>query len=470
MTDILLVKPQGNNIGIQTYPPLGLGFISTYLKKNDYTVHLLDCDLKNIPPSKFCTSVDLDDYQVIGFQLFTINMESVEQYLQVIKEHNAHIVTIVGGPQPASDPIHTLEYLKYADYAVYGEGESSLAEFLKALHNKTLDDPAVKGNIPNLVWRHNNEYRINPLRFEENLDQIGPPDLDGINVKAYDTAVHGFFCKRLPTWPIIITRGCPHRCTFCGGRSITGFKVRTRDPLKVVEEIKLLKNKYGIREFQIIDDCFTANKKTAMLFCKALIDDELNLPWSCPNGTRLDTLDDELLSTMRNSGCYELAVGIESGNQRILNEMKKDVTIELIREKVNLIHKHNINVIGFIMVGYPSETAQTIEDSRRLALELPLLRVSLTRFVPFPGIPVTEELIKQNKIKRDQIDFTKLSYMKFSYVPDGLTKKQLNRLFLKFFISFYARPHILFKNLKGVHSFRHFMLILKKVMNFIFGV
>ncbi len=468
--DILLVKPQGINGAIQTYPPIGLGFLSTYLKKRGYTVQILDCDLKKIAPSNFSRSVDIDKYRVIGFQLFTLDMKKVKHYLEVIKKHNNRIITIVGGPQPASDPINTLEYLHYADYAVYGEGESSLSDFLNALNNKTIDDPLVMGKIQNLVWKNNGEYRINPLQFEADLDEIGPPDWDEIGLKNYDTAVHGFFSKRLPTCPIIVTRGCPYKCKFCGARNITGYKVRTRDPIKVIEEIKLLKYKYGILEFQIVDDNFTANRKIAMFFCRALIDEKLNMPWSCPNGIRLDTLDDELLELMQRSGCYEVAVGIESGSQRVLDEMNKGITLELIRQKVNLVNKHGINVVGFIMVGYPSETAETIEASRRLALELSLVRVSLTRFAPFPGTPIAEELIQRKKISEKDIDFSKLSYMAFSYIPENLTEKQLRRLFLKFFITFYIRPHIILQNIKGIHSFKHLILVFKKVINFILGI
>lgn len=469
MKDILLVKPQKSNDAIQTYPPIGLGFLSTYLKKNGYTADLVDCDLRGIAPSMFWRSVDISKYRIIGFQVFTMDMEKVKQYLQVIKENNHSVITIVGGPQVASDPITTLEYLQYADFAVYGEGESSLTGFLKALHSGALDNPAVMQNIPNLVWKHDNEYQVNPLRFEADLDEIGAPDWGAINPRDYDAAVHGFFSKKLPTCPIIVTRGCPYKCTFCGGRKITGYKVRTRDPIKVVEEIKILKYKYGVQEFQIIDDNFTANKKNVMRFCEALINAKIDMPWCCPNGIRLDTLDAELLEIMHKAGCYEVAVGIESGSQRILNEMKKGIKVELIREKVNLIAKHNITVVGFIMVGYPSETAETIEASRRLALELPLVRVSLTRFTPFPGTPVAEDLLQKKKIGRDDIDFSKLSYMSFSYIPENLTDRQLRWLYLKFFITFYFRFHIILHNIRRIHSFKHFMLIFKKATNYILG-
>lgn len=470
MKDILLVKPQKLNKATQTYPPIGLGFLSAHLKKKGYTVEILDCDVKNISPQQFCQSVDLDQYQVVGFQLFTSDMDKAKQYLGFIEKSNGDIITMVGGPQVGSEPVDTLNYLQNADYGVYGEGESCLVEFLNTIKNGNLNDPDVMQRIPNLVWKNNGKYQLTPVAFEPDLDEIGAPDWDAINPIHYKAAVHGFFSKKLPTWPIIITRGCPFKCTFCGSREITGYKIRSRDPIKVIEEIKYLKRQYGIQEFQIVDDNFTAKRKNVIRFCKALIEEKIDMPWNCPNGIRLDTLNDEMLEIMKKSGCYEVSVGIESGNQRILDSMKKGITLETIREKTNLINKYNINVIGFIMVGYPSENAETIEDSRKLAIELPLKRVSLTRFSPFPGIPITEELIREGKISKETLDYSKLSYMSWTYIPEDLTKMQLKWLFFKFFITFYFRPHIIFHNIKGIHSFKHFKLVLRKVINFIFGI
>jgi anaerobic magnesium-protoporphyrin IX monomethyl ester cyclase len=465
--DILLVKPQRSRSGIQTYPPIGMGFISSYLKKKGYSVRLIDCDLDGIAPDVFTQRVDISGYRIIGFQVFTMDMPKVKEYLSVIKQQNERVITIVGGPQIASDPIASISYLENGDYAVFGEGEISLARFLEAMNAGKLDDPSTMKTIPNLLWKHKGEYQLNALEYADNLDEIGAPDWEEIEPMRYRAAVHGFFSKKLPTCPVIVTRGCPYRCKFCGGRKITGYRVRSRDPLNVIDEIKVLRDKYHVRQFQIIDDNFTGNRRNAMRFCQALIEEKMEMPWNCPNGIRLDTLDDELLDLMRKSGCYEVAVGIESGNQDVLDHMGKRVSLEQIREKVRLIDKHDINVVGFIIIGYPTETAQTVEQSRKLAIELPLLRVSLTRFAPFPGTPIADDLIRDGKLRKEDLDFRKLSYMSFSYIPEGFDERTLRRLFLKFFLTFYLRPGILLKNMRGIHSFRHLLMVVRKVINFV---
>lgn len=469
IVDVLLVKPKKSNSAIQTYPPIGLGFLSTYLKKKGHTAQILDCDLRKITPQKFCEFVDLSRFRIIGFTLFTLDLQNVKECLQIIKEKNNKIVTVVGGPQAASDPVYTMDYLKYADYVIFGEGETSLVQLVAAVKNNSLDNSSVMSNIPNLLWKDKGSYRKNSLSYHQDLDDIGAPDWDEINPQNYPAAVHGFFCRKLPTCPIIVTRGCPYKCTFCGGRNITGYHVRSRDPYNVISEILTLKNKYKIQEFQIIDDNFTAKRENLVKFCQAVIDQKIDMPWSCPNGIRLDTLDSEVLHLMNQSGCYAVAVGIESGNQRILDEMKKGLKVETIRQKVRLINKHNINVVGFIMVGYPSETWETIEDSRRMALELPLKRISLTRFAPFPGTPIANELIAQGKINKSELDYSKLSYNTFSYLPENLSEKQLRWLYFKFFCSFYLRPSIILYNIQEIHSLKHFLLVFRKIINFIFG-
>lgn len=176
MKDILLVKPKKLNKATQTYPPIGLGFLSAYLKKKGYTVEVLDCDIKNISPQQFCQSVNLDQYQVVGFQLFTSDMDKAKQYLDFIKKSNDDIITMVGSPQVGSEPVDTLNYLQNADYGVYGEGESCLVEFLDTIKNRDLNNPDVMQRIPNLVWKVNGKYQLTPTKFEPDLDEIGAPD------------------------------------------------------------------------------------------------------------------------------------------------------------------------------------------------------------------------------------------------------------------------------------------------------
>ena len=176
---------------------------------------------------------------------------------------------------------------------------------------------------------------VNPPIFVETLDEFGMPSWDLLRPDTYPLAPHGGFFKNYPIAPIIITRGCPFSCTYCAGHLISGKKIRHRSIDKVIEEIKVLYYQYGIREIHIEDDNFTFYHDLVYEFCRKLKENHLNISWTCPNGIRLDSLTKELLMAMKGAGLYGISVGVESGSDKILKDMRKSLTKEKIREKLN---------------------------------------------------------------------------------------------------------------------------------------
>lgn len=465
--DLLLVKPLKGSSATQTVPPLGLGFISSHLKKKGFHVDILDCNIEVVEPKQLPNFVDLKQYIAIGFQIFTIDMPMVKQYLDEIRKVNSDIVIIVGGVQPSSDPERTMQFLSQADLGVSGEGETTMTFVMDELRKGTDLSSDKWNDIPNLILRNGDNIILTDHFYEENLDLIGAPDWAALKPELYSGTAHGFYFRREPVMPIIVSRGCPFHCTFCGSRNITGYMVRFRSPDNVLEELIFLKKNYNLQEFQIIDDNFTAKKKIVLEFCRKLIDKHLDLIWTCPNGIRLDTLDKEIVEMMKKAGCYEVSVGIESGSQKILDDMKKNIKIETIKEKVHLLNSVGISVIGFVMVGYPTDTAETIEESMKFVLALPLRRISLTRFVPFPNTPVTDELIASGQFSQESVSFEKMTYDNFVFTPKGISDKTLKKLYRKFFFSFYMRPRIILHNLGAVRSSKHFLNLFKKARTFL---
>jgi radical SAM superfamily enzyme YgiQ (UPF0313 family) len=465
--DLLLIKPIKSSHAIQTVPPLGLGFISSYLKKHNFKVDILDCNINQISPDKLVNFVDLTQYMAIGFQVFTIDTVIVKRYLEQIRMVIPEAILIVGGVQPSCDPIMTMRYLDQANLGVNGEGETTMKLVLEALRE---GNGITKGRwdvIPNLILREGEDIYVTKRYYEKNLDDIGAPDWTALNPDLYSGTAHGFYFRREPVMPIIVTRGCPYRCTFCGGRNITGYRVRARSPQSVIEELMFLKRNYNLREFQIIDDNFTSIKSLVVEFCQKLITESMDLIWTCPNGIRLDTLDRDVVELMKKAGCYEVSVGIESGSQKILDDMRKRLTLDLIKEKINLLDSAGISVIGFVMVGYPTDTAETINESMRFVLELHLNRISLTRFVPLPGTPITEKLIESGQYSRDNISFDSMTYDKFIFTPQGISDKALRKLYRKFFFRFYMRPLIILHNILSVRSYKHFKNLMIKAITFL---
>ena len=464
MHDLLLIKPQ-SSYNLQYTPPLGLGFIASYVKKHGFSAEILDCNVRGIPAQDLPNNILLKDYKFIGFQAFDMDLENVKRYLQVLRQELPEARIIIGGPAPSSNPESVFGFLSEADYLVVGEGEAATVKLLELLRQGSLNSASLE-QVGNLAYRQDGKIFITRHEYMEDLEAIGAPDWDALNPKLYGNAVHGFFYRRLPVLPVMVSRGCPFHCSFCGSRNITGYKVRRRNPASVVDELEYLKNKYGLREFQVIDDNFTFPNAEALKFAEELSRRRLDLLWTCPNGLRLDTLDARLLSAMKNSGCYEVAVGIESGDPGILKDIGKGIKPEAIKEKIKLIYKQGINIIGFVMVGYPLETLETLRRSLKFILSLPLIRISLTRFVPLPGTPVTDKLIANGEISLSQISYDKLQYGSFSYIPAGLTEKQLRYWYRLFFLRFLLRPRIILHNLRSIRTLSHAGIVLQKIISF----
>jgi radical SAM superfamily enzyme YgiQ (UPF0313 family) len=339
-----------------------------------------------------------------------------------------------------------MEFLDKVNFAFVGEAEIGLRVLLNNLQNN--------GNlkeIPGLVWRNKNKIMVNPQIFVKDLDSLGFPSWELIKPNEYPQSPHGGFSKNFPIAPIIITRVCPFQCTFCAGHSVSGRNIRSRTPKNVIDEIKLLYNEYGIREIHIEDDNFTLNKNLVREFCNLIIEKELDISWCCPNGVRLDTLDEEILKLMKKAGCYSLAVGIESGSDKVLKHMKKNLTVNQIKDKVELINKVGIEIIGFFILGYPSETEDDINKTIEFAKKLPLTRAQFNIFIPLPGSEIYNKLKEEGKL--NNINWDKFFVTKVAY-SENLGEEKLKKLQREAFLKFYLRPKILIGMLKEIKSLK----------------
>jgi len=182
---------------------------------------------------------------------------------------------------------------------------------------------------------------------------------------------------------IITSRGCPFSCIFCSSSQLFGKIWRARSPENVIKEIKLLKNKYGVREIEFLDDTFTLNKKRAERICELLIQQNISISWSC--SSRVDTINQSLIEKLKKAGCHTIYVGVESGSQEILNIIGKGVTLTQIEKAVNLIKKVNLNSFGSFILGIPGETVKTIKKTINFAKRLSPSFVQFSICTPYPG-------------------------------------------------------------------------------------
>ncbi len=456
---ILLVKPYNKSDHIQ--PSLGLGYLASSVSKT-HDVKILDCIKDNVNADRLGDVIKNFKPDVLGLQCYTFDLSFVDEALKRAKAQGRNVVTVIGGPHPSAAAKEVMDIFKdHLDFGFAGEAEVGFPRFLESLGK----GDGVYDSVPGLVWRENNAVRSNPKAVIDDLDSLGMPSWDLLRPEEYPESQHGAFFKNFPIAPIMITRGCPYPCTFCAGHVVSGKKVRRRSIDNVLAELTYLNKERGIKEFLVIDDNFTLDVSYAKEFLRRLKKLNLGMSWAVPNGVRMDALDEELLGLMKETGLYIISLGIESGSDRILGAMKKQLTTSKIRECVRMINNAGIDVSGFFIVGFPGETVESIKDTIKLSLELPLVRANFFTYLPFPGSASYESLRSKNEL--GGIDWKHFYFMNASYTPKGITRKQLKNLQRLAFAKFYLRPRIVLYNLRSIQSLRHLLFLIKRFFNWI---
>lgn len=446
-------------------PPLGLGYLATSLRKNGFLeVGILDCIKEKMTFGKFRQFIKGNQPRIVGFQIFSYDFDSAVKSINIVKQESPQSTILIGGPHVSAVGKIALEELDGVDFGFVGEAEVGLPLLLKRL----LKEERISwDNIPGLIWREGSNIYMNRRAVIQDLDSLGFPSWDLISPASYPDKPQGGFYRNFPIAPISTSRGCPYPCTFCGSGVNMGRRLRLRSIKSVLEEMDVLYNNFGVREFHIIDDMFNFYRERVVEFCQGLRIRKWNISYTFPNGLRLNQLDKEMLQMMKDTGLYTFTVGIESGSQRILDLMKKKLTLEMIEEKVSLINSIGLEPNGFFIIGFPGESLKDIKDTIRFAKRLRLTRAHFSNFLPLPGTEATEILIEEGEI--NQPKWSSLFYSEVAYSPKGISKKQLKRLQRKAFLEFYLRPRILFKLICEIKSLTHLKMIIERARDYIFS-
>jgi len=461
---VLLVKSVLEKRRIWHYsPPLGMGYLATAIR-NDHDVSILDCQNENMNLKSFKRYIEINRPDVIGFLYFTSDENSIRQSLKVIREIDSNVVIVVGGPHPSCVPEETLREISEIDFAFISEAEIGFPLFLKTISNSKVNRKEKFKEIPGLVWRDGDDIIVNDRQVTFDLDTLGFPSWDLLGLNNYKgRGPHGVFQKQFPSAPIVATRGCPYQCTFCSVGSVSGRKLRKRSPENIIKEIKMLHDNYGIKEITIEDDNFTFDKNFAKEVCRQIIELDLKLTFNCPNGIRIDAIDRELLILMKKAGWYSLTLGIESGSQKVLDSMKKKLSIDVVMEKLKLIDEIGFQKVGFFMLGLPGETAEDREKTIDLIFKGGFTFVTFTCFIPFPGTEAFKMLQKEGKlpdVKWNDL-FPDANVL---YSPDDISIKDLRKLSRRTLLKFYLKPKTAFNILIRIRL-NNIKIVLKRTYN-----
>ncbi len=464
---ILLVKPNESTDSIQ--PLLGLGFLAAAVRP-PHEVDIVDCIRLNLAPSGLVDAARAFRADAIGVQVDTFGFQAAADCLRAVRTALPGVTTIAGGPHPTVCPEATLERFGDAlDYGFRGEAETGLPQLLDVLDRHRDGGPAIGpaelAPVAGLVWRDAHGRITANAPVVTDLASVAMPRWDLLDPRRYPASPHGAFYRESPVAPVSVSRGCPHRCTFCAGSRIHGRTVRYRPVARVLDEIRVLREQYGVREIQFIDDNLTWDVAYAHALCDGIEALPFRLLWSCPNGVRLDRLDRPLVRHMRRAGCYAAGIGIESGAPRVLGALRKGLTVDSVRRQVGMLAEEGFETRGFFVLGFPGESRAEMQATIRFALDLPLDFAHFMLFHPLPGTSSWDEVAAEGRL--DTIDWAATTFAEVAYCPTGLTAAEMKSLHRMALLRFYLRPSKLARLLGQVRSGAHARYLARRVIRWL---
>ncbi|MFQ5672439.1 MAG: B12-binding domain-containing radical SAM protein [Nitrospinales bacterium] len=391
---MLLLRPHAGHIG--KVMPLGLLAVASVLKRKGHEVRILDLRISRQPDEDLKNALEEFDPEYVGIGLMTIEAEYAFATAAQVKAIKKDVTVIFGGPHCSHEPQFIL-HDPNVDLLVVGEAEITIGELFDALENHT-DLAAVKG----IAYRKNGGYVLTPERpVIRDLDWVNQ-EYDLINVEDYfDPECSTDFLPATKRFMSIVTsRGCPFKCTYC--HDLFGKSIQYRSPEVVLQEMEYLIDKYGVQEFQILDDVFNVNMKRCKQILSMMAERKLNVKVCFPNGVRADFFDDEMIEIMKAAGVYRLALGIESGSSRIQKMIDKKLDIAIIDNVVKKLARVNISVHGFFMLGFPSETREEMDETIKFACDLDLATANFSLVTPNPGTRLRETLVEEKKLQNKE--------------------------------------------------------------------
>lgn len=477
-TDVLLINPMDktvvkNGLGLSV-PPLNLMYLAGALEKASIGVKIFDDDLYQIGTQKINEYISKIAPKIVAITATTATITQALKYIRNIKKKSPNILTIIGGPHTTFRPIETLKNELCLDVVVIGEGEETIVELIdtylknvdndydsflgdikgiaykKRINNLNFEDiynelkteeneieDKYKENIYNNKKDNNDKIRLNePRPLIKNLDELSFPARHLVDFKSYKLSSQ--------SGGIITSRGCPFSCDYCSSSLIMGKKFRTRSSQNVVDELEELVYKYKVRDIAFLDDIFMLNKKRAEDIANEI--KKRNLDINFVASSRVNTIQKSLLKTLKSSGMSTLYCGVESGSQRVLNLMKKGITLQQAEKGFEIAKNLGINIVGSFILGYPGETAREMEDTINFSIKLDPDYCQYSILTPFPGTPIYNKLKKEKLLESENWDDYTVLKSVINYEKLGLSKKIVERKLAKAYIKFYTRPKYLIKH------------------------
>ncbi len=438
--DVMLINPYDENavknaLGFIT-PPLNLMYLASSLEKEDYKVKIVDDDLEQKGYENLSKQAEKLNPQLIGVTATTSTIKSALKYLDHIKKVLPDSLTVIGGPHTTFMPYETLKDTENLDVVVIGEGEETMVDLtnLTTQNHENIDE--VKG----IVYRDLKDGKLKTTQNRpliKDLDKLPFPARHLVPFKSYGVSQE-------QTGGIITSRGCVYNCNYCSSSLIMGKKFRSRSPTNVVDEIEELIDKYHINDIGFMDDTFMLNKQRASDIADEIKARDLDLTFVA--SSRVDRVDKKLLKNLKSSGLRTIYYGVESGSQRVLDLMKKGITLKNVEDAVSMAKDVNLEVLTSFILGYPGETEEDMNTTIDFSTKLDSDYCQYSILTPFPGTPIYKDLLEKNLIDNEEWDRYTVLKPILKYSEIGLNKNMVERKLAIAYLKFYTRPKYLLKH------------------------
>ncbi len=344
MKILLIHPPHSNSTDDRLDPPMGLLYIASHLEKNGIDVEVYDLS------GKSDWEVNIPFADIYGITSYIATLDITEQIARLCKIVNPKAQVIIGGAHASVRP----HDFPYADQVVRGYGESPMLE---------------------ICGKH---ATVDLFRF---------PAFNKVDLKTYSRLIDG-----KPSVPFLTSRGCPFKCSFCGLASMHEINGRYHmmDPAVAATQLYRIKNELGVDRLNFQDDIFTMNRPRLFKILETV--KELGFRFRCMGRAGYDT--EETYEKLAEAGCGQVAWGIESGSQHVLDRMKKQVTVQDNLNVIKWAKKYGIVARAFFIIGFPGETKETLEETKRFIKEADPDQFFVSNFIPYPGTDVADNYKK----------------------------------------------------------------------------
>ncbi len=456
---VSLIHPSPYEIGFTTarasWPPTGILYIASFLKKYGVKVSILDHAAVDLNLNETVSWIKKENTDILGFSVLTNSAQTAVKIAQMAKKENPNLFVVFGNMHASFNSERILGKYDCVDAIVKGEGEHTTLELVNCL-----EKGGKLNNVMGIVFRQNDRIVSTPEKpLLKNIDQYPFPDRNLLSCE-YHSMISGIVVAPKKFTTMLSSRGCSFQCRFCGCNKFLHNIWRGRSVNSIIDEMRMVEDQ-GYKQVLFVDDNFTLNQKRTSELCKKIKKEKIDIEWFCDS--RVDRCTYDMMREMAKSGCKLVYFGIESANQRILEYYNKRITPQQTKEAVQKTRKAGIDIIvGSFIVGAPDETIEEIRNTMNFAQQLDIDVAQFNLLDIFPGTDLWNEMDNRG-LNVEKYWETGIGMSEFSSIPIEVIGSTVNKYFREFYL---RKKFIVNQFVKTISSRYRFNILLSNIQRY----